>query len=108
VTPFPAAALIAVMVAGTLTVTLHNGFFVENNGYEYNLVLAAMFLALSGIGPGDWSLDSAVGIDMSGTLYALAALGAGVVGGLGAVVGGRLAPDRKSGYFQRYAEHHAS
>jgi uncharacterized membrane protein YphA (DoxX/SURF4 family) len=26
VTPFPAAALIAVMVAGTLTVTLHNGF----------------------------------------------------------------------------------
>lgn len=102
-TPFAAAALISVMVAATLTVTLPNGFFVDNNGYEYNLVLAATLFALSGIGAGDWSLDSAVGIDMSGTLWALAALGAGVVGGLGAVVSGRLAPDRNSGYAQRHA-----
>ena len=90
-TPFAAAALIAVMVAATLTSTLPNGFFVDNNGYEYNLVLAAILFALSGIGAGDWSLDSA-----------------GVVGGLDAVVGGRLAPDRKSGYIEGYAEHHAS
>jgi putative oxidoreductase len=108
VTPFAAAALIAVMVAATLTVTLSNGFFVTNNGYEYNLILAATLFALSGIGAGDWSLDSAVGLDTSGTLWALAALGAGIVGGLGAVVSGRLAPDRNSGYVQRHAERHAS
>jgi putative oxidoreductase len=108
VTPLAATALIAVMVAGTLTVTLKNGFFVDNNGYEYNLVVAATLFALVGIGAGDWSLDSAVGLNMSGTLWAFAALGAGIVGGLGAVVGGRLAPDRNSGYVQRYAERHAS
>jgi putative oxidoreductase len=96
VTPLAAAALIAVMVAGALTVTFHNGFFVERNGYEYNLVLAATLFALAGIGPGDWSLDSAVGIDLSGTVWAIGALGAGVLGGLGAVFSGRLAPDRDS------------
>jgi putative oxidoreductase len=108
VTAFAATALIAVMVAATLTVTLSNGFFVTNNGYEYNLIVAATLFALSGIGAGDWSLDSAVGLDSSGTLWALAALGAGIVGGLGAVVSGRLAPDRNSGYVQRHAERHAS
>src|ERR687888_2113971 len=34
VTPFAAAALIAV-TAAVLTVHLRNGFFVSNNGYEY-------------------------------------------------------------------------
>jgi putative oxidoreductase len=108
VTPLAATALIAVMVAGTLTVTRRNGFFVDNNGYEYNLVLVATFFALVGIGAGDWSLDRAVGLDKSGTLWALAALGAGIAGGFGAVVGGRLAPDRNSDYVRRYAERHAS
>ena len=108
VTPLAATALIAVMVAATLTVTLPNGFFVTSNGCEYNLVLAATLFALAGIGAGDWSLDSAVGIDLSGTLPALGALGAGVLGGLGAVLGGRLAPGRDSGHGRRYAERQAA
>ncbi len=97
VTPLAATALIAVMVAATLTVTVHNGFFVDKNGYEYNLVLAATLFALAGIGAGDWSLDSAVGIDLTGTLPAVGALGAGILGGLGAVLGGRLASSTASG-----------
>jgi putative oxidoreductase len=108
VTPLAATALIAVMVAATLTVTLPNGFFVTSNGYEYNLVVAATLFALAGIGSGDWSLDSAVGIELTGTLPALGALGAGVLGGLGAVLSGRLAPDRDSGHGRRYAERHAA
>jgi hypothetical protein len=40
---------------------------------------------------GEWSLDEALGIDIAGTGSALAALGAGLLGGLGAVVSGRLA-----------------
>ena len=104
VTPLAATALIAVMVAATLTATLPNGFLVDNNGYEYNLVLVATLVALAGIGAGDWSLDSAVGIDLTGTLPALGALGVGVLGGLGAVLNGRLAPGRDSGHGRRYAE----
>src|ERR687887_982090 len=38
VTPFAAAALIAVMTAAIFSVHLRNGFFSTNNGYEYNLV----------------------------------------------------------------------
>jgi hypothetical protein len=65
--------------------------------------------ALVGIGAGNWSLDSAVGIDLTGTLAAVGALGAGVLGGLGAVFSGRLAPDRDSGRGRRYAQrHHAA
>jgi putative oxidoreductase len=108
VTPLAATALIAVMVAATLTVTVSNGFFVTSNGYEYNLVMAATLFGLAGIGPGNWSLDSAVGIDLTGTLPAVGALGAGVLGGLGAVVSGRLVPARDSGHGQPYAERHAA
>jgi len=108
VTPLAATALIAVMTAATLTVNLANGFFVTRNGYEYNLVLVATLFALAAIGAGDWSLDSALGIDLTGTLWAVGALGVGVLGGLGAVLSGRLAPDRGSGCGQRYAERHAA
>ena len=108
VTPFAATALIAVMTAAALTVGLPNGFFVTSNGYEYNLVVAATLFALAGIGAGDWSLDSAVGIELTGTLPALGALGAGVLGGLGAVLSGRLVPDRDPGHSRRVAERHAA
>ena len=33
------------------------GFFVQNGGYEYNLVLAAAALALAAAGPGAFSLE---------------------------------------------------
>jgi hypothetical protein len=45
--------------------------------------------ALSGVGPGEWSLDNVVGIDWTGTGWALIALGAGILGGIGAVIQGR-------------------
>jgi len=90
VTPVAAAALIAVMTAAVLTVHLRNGFFATNNGYEYNLVLAVAAFALAGTGPGEWSLDNALDIDWAGADWALGALGAGVLGGLGAVLSGRV------------------
>ena len=96
-TPFAAAALIAVMTAAVLSVHLPNGFFVSGNGYEYNLVLAAALFALAAIGAGDWSLDHAFDLDLAGTGWALGALGAGLLGGLGAVVSGRLTGARQPG-----------
>ncbi len=91
VTPVPAAALIAVMTAAVITVHLKNGFFVTNQGYEFNLALAAALFALAGIGAGGWSLDNALGIDMTGTGWALGALGVGLIGGIVAVMSGRIA-----------------
>ena len=102
-TPLAATALIAVMTAAVLTVHARNGFFVSGNGYEYNLVLAAAVFALAGIGAGDWSLDGMLDLDLAGTGWALGALAAGGVGGLGAVLGGRLASEHEPGHGQPHA-----
>lgn len=103
VTPFAAAALIAVMTAAVLSVHLRNGFFVSDNGYEYNLVLAAAVFALAGIGAGNWSIDNALGLDLAGTGWALGALGAGIAGGFGAVLSGRLASQQEPTHGQPHA-----
>ena len=95
VTPFAAAALIAVMTAAVLTVHLPKGFFNTAGGYEFNLVMVAALFALAGVGAGDWSLDHALDLDLAGTGWALGALGAGVLGGLGAVFSGRLVSGRE-------------
>ena len=89
-TPLAGAGVIAVMTAAIATVHLPNGFFNANRGYEYNLTLAATAFAIAGIGAGDWSLDNALGLDLAGAGWALAALGAGLVGGFGAVLSGRV------------------
>src|SRR3954453_8624563 len=96
VTPIAGAALIGVMTAAVLTVHLKNGFFVTNQGYEFNLALAAALFALAGIGAGSWSLDNALNIDLTGAGWALGALGVGILGGIGAVVSGRLITAREA------------
>jgi putative oxidoreductase len=98
VTPIAAAALIAVMTAAVITVHAKNGFFNANQGFEFNLALAAALFALAGIGAGGWSLDNALGIDMTGTAWALGALGAGLLGGIGAVVSGRFVSRERHGH----------
>ena len=103
VTPLAAAALIGVMTAAVLTTHLPNGFFNTQNGFEYNLVLVAAVFALAGIGAGDWSLDNALDLDVAGTGWALGALAAGLLGGLGAVFSGRLVHERESGRGQPHA-----
>jgi putative oxidoreductase len=88
-TPIGSALIIAVMVAAVITVHWQKGFFNTEGGYEFNLTLVAVAFALAGVGPGAWSLDNALGIDWSGTGWALIALGAGLVGGVAAVIQGR-------------------
>jgi putative oxidoreductase len=88
-TPFAAAALIAVMTAAVVTVHAPNGIWNTNQGYEFNLVLAAAVFALSGVGAGSWSLDSAFGLGLHGAAWAIGALVVGVIGGAGSVLAGR-------------------
>ena len=85
-TPFAAAALIGVMTAAVLAVHAPNGIWNTNQGYEFNLVLVAVVFALAGIGAGAWSLDNAFGFDLHGTVWALAALGAGIIGGVATIL----------------------
>src|SRR5436305_4157347 len=74
VTPFAAAALIAVMTAAVVKVHFQKGLWVTEGGYEYNAVLVAIVFALAGVGAGNWSLDHALSLNVHGTGWALAAL----------------------------------
>jgi len=57
-----------------------NGVWVTEGGYEYNLVLLAALLALVEDGPGPLSADRRLGIEVSGPVWALAAVGGGALG----------------------------
>ena len=96
VTPIAAAALIAVMVTAIAVVHLANGFFNQDGGVEFNLTLIVALFALTAVGPGDVSLDAALGLDLTGFGWAIAALAAGIAGGLGVVYGGRALGRRGS------------
>lgn len=77
-TPAAAAALIGTMFTAIRTVHLKNGPWTTNGGYEYNLTLIAAMIALADLGPGDFSLDHALGIEVKGPLVALLAAGGGI------------------------------
>lgn len=88
-TPLAAATITAVMVTAVVTVHARNGVWNTEKGFEYNLVLIAAVFAIVGAGPGAWSLDNALGLDLGGTGWALAALAAGLIGSIGTVLIGR-------------------
>ena len=88
-TPFAAGVLIAVMMAAVITVHAPNGIWNTQQGYEFNLVMAAVVFALAGAGAGSWSLDHAFGNELNGAAWAIGALVVGVIGGFGAVLSGR-------------------
>jgi putative oxidoreductase len=85
-TPFAAAALTSTMLTAINRVHLKNGPWIANGGYEYNAVLIASVIALAEVGPGELSLDHALGNERSGPGWALAALALGVAGAVGAHV----------------------
>jgi putative oxidoreductase len=83
-TPLAASTLIATMLTAINRVHLKNGPWVTNGGYEYNLVLIAAVTALVEVGPGPLSVDAALGKEVHGPGWALAALLAGAAGAAGA------------------------
>jgi putative oxidoreductase len=91
-TPFAAAAIVAVMLVAVVTVHLKGGFFATGGGYEYNLVLAAAAVALAFTGPGVLSLDAALGLQLSGALWGAGALIGGLAGGAIQLAGRAHAP----------------
>ncbi len=84
-TPFAGAGFTGLMFVAYYTVHRANGFFIVKEGYEYVMVLAVTAVCVSIIGPGQWSLDSALGIDMQ--LNGLVGLGLSAGFGLATAAG---------------------
>ncbi len=88
-TPIASAAVIGVMVVAGYTV--HRGAFaVVKNGWEYNFVIGLAAAAIAGLGPGEWSIDHALGLTdelsaFTGLTGLGIALGVGLVAGVGQI-----------------------
>jgi putative oxidoreductase len=88
-TPLSATLLSGTMVTAIRTVHGSKGPWLSNGGYEYNLVLIAIVFALTDVGPGRWSFDATRGRERWGTRWALAQLGAGLLGSAAAIAYGK-------------------
>jgi|SRR5437016_2023041 len=95
-TPLAAAAFIGVLFVASVSVHARNGFFGTAGGFEYPFILAVAAWATAFTGPGAYSIDGALGLQLGGIGWGI---GAALVGlGMGAfVLGGRqvqpAAPD---------------
>ncbi len=84
-TPFAAAGMVGVMVVAGWTVHRNNGFMIVNDGWEYTFVVAFVAVFLAGLGPGEFSVDEALGLadSLNGWVGVAIAVGLGVAGGVG-------------------------
>ncbi|RSS58245.1 DoxX family protein [Streptomyces sp. WAC07061] len=80
-TPLAATGAIGVMTVA-LTVKWPNGLWVQDDGYEYPLVLIGAAAALAATGPGAWSLDGALGLTPYPLWWTALVLAAGLGSGL--------------------------
>ena len=76
-TPLAAAGMVGVMVVAAWTVHRHNGFMIVREGWEYTFVLALVAVTVATLGPMEWSVDNALGIDDDWDGYVGLAIGAG-------------------------------
>jgi len=62
--PLPSFAIAGSMLVAIALVHLPKGFFNAKGGFEFNLAILAAVAAVALIGPGAYSLDSALGIHL--------------------------------------------
>ena len=82
-TPLAALAVASVMVVAVATVHRPKGFWNTNGGFEYNLVLWTVAVAVAAAGPGRFSVDRALGWDgaLSGLWWGAGVLGSSLLAG---------------------------
>jgi putative oxidoreductase len=80
-TPLVALGVVVVMLNAIALVHLKNGFWNGKGGYEFNLVILTVAVAVAATGPGRFSIDHALNWDdnLSGLWWALGVLGAAAI-----------------------------
>jgi putative oxidoreductase len=79
-TPAAVSMLTGVMTNAIRHVHGKNGLWVTDGGVEYPVVVLAALAALADSGPGRFSLDEALGIQLRGPVVTALAMGAGAAG----------------------------
>ncbi len=82
-TPFAALAIASVMVVAVGSVHGKNGFWAGSGGFEYNLALWTVAVAIAATGPGRFSIDRLLGWDdnLAGLWWGTGVLCASILGG---------------------------
>jgi putative oxidoreductase len=83
-TPLAALLVTSSMVVAIGSVHWKNGLWNSAQGYEFNLALLTVAVAVAATGPGRFSIDRALGWDdnLSGPIWGVGVLGLAVAGGL--------------------------
>jgi putative oxidoreductase len=97
-TPAAAAIVVAVMIVAGVSAHWKQGFFVQNHGYEYTLVLALGAASVAFTGAGSLSLDALIGWRLGGWSWGLVAVAAGAVGAAGSLLARRGALAARQGH----------
>lgn len=81
-TSLQCGAVVGVMTVAFVTVHRKNGFFIfrPGEGYEYVGTLAFAAVALAVMGPGEWSVDNALNLDLNGGVGLALSAGLGLLG----------------------------
>ena len=82
-TPLAGAAFVGLMIVAGWTDHRKSGFFIVKKGWEYNLVLATIGIALGLTGPGRYSLDRVIGFHVSPCVGLALSAGVGIAAGVG-------------------------
>jgi putative oxidoreductase len=80
-TPFAALGMAVVMVMAIATVHWKNGFWAASGGFEFNLAILTVAVAVAMTGPGRFSIDRALRWDdnLSGVWWGVGVLAAALV-----------------------------
>jgi putative oxidoreductase len=95
-TPVAGALVTSTMITAIRKVHGPNGPWIQQSGYEYNLVLIAAIAGLVEVGAGSPSLDRALGTETSGSKWALATIAAGAAGSALAIEAGHRAAEQEA------------
>lgn len=83
-----AAVLLIASLLNVVLVHVRNGFDRRRNGFEYEFVLLCCVVAVAVAGPGPWSIDALLGVDLAGLVRGAVGLDLGGVSGLLAIAAG--------------------
>ena len=72
-------AVVGLMLVAACADHRGKGYFVFKGGWEYVALVALVAVGLAGTGPGGWSLDHALGLDLAGAWWCVAAAVGGAI-----------------------------